>query len=253
MRHFQIQALIAAHLRVGAADAHQQAAGGFVIGLTADGCGLEVDALYRPMSGTLVDEAAEFGVGVELGTVNHHAIERGVVAVQLIAQQTAGRMLAGRFHGGADGQSIDGEHSAVPEAAEQAAHGCLIVLDFGVLDGSADGAVCDRNAGLLSFVIETVCNEAAQPTHAAVSNGVVHQTARPGAVGEIEFIFDRGNGDEAGQIGVVCPAAQRPGNAGIGACDGGGTPHLTHNAAMDGGTLPIGADDIAAACNGQIL
>ena len=253
MRHFQIQALIAAHILVGAADAHQQAAGGFGIGLTADGCRLEVNVLYRPVSCALINQAAEFGVGGELGTVNHHAAERGVVAVQLIAQQTAGGFLAAGLEVGADSQSVDVQLLAVPEAAEQTAHCCLIALAYGVLDGSADMAICDGDAGLFIFVKEAVCNEAAQPTHAAVSTGVVHQTARPGAVGEIEFIVDRGNGDEAGQIGVVCPAAQPPGNTGLGACDGGGTEHLTHNAAMDGGTLPIGAEDFAAACDGQIL
>ncbi len=205
------------------------------------------------MSCALIDEAAEFGVGGELGIFNHHAAERNIIAVQLIPQQTAGGFRAGGMEVGADSQSVDVQLLAVPEAAEQTAHGCLIVLAYGVLDGSADGAICDGDAGLFIFVKKAVCNEAAQPTHAAVSTGDVYQTARPGAVGEIEFIGDRGNGDEAGQIGVVCPADQRPGNAGIGACDGGGTEHLTHNAAMDGGTLPVGAVDFAVACDGQLV
>ena len=107
VRHFQIQPLIAAHILVGAADAHQQAAGGFIVRDAGDGCRLEVNALYRPVSCALINQAAEFGVGGELGTVNHHAVERRIIAVQLIPQQTAGGFLAAGLEVGADGQSVD--------------------------------------------------------------------------------------------------------------------------------------------------
>ena len=61
---------------------------------------------------------------------------------------------------------------AVPEAAEQTAHCCLIALAYGVLDGSADGAVADRNAGVA--IVIAVADKAAQPAHAVIRAGFIH-------------------------------------------------------------------------------
>ena len=155
--HFQVQAAVTLH--TGAADAHQQAAGGFVVRDAGDGCRLEGNAIHFPVPRALIDQAAEFGIGVEGCAFDVHVIKGGGIAVQLIAQQTAGVFLRKRNYlcVFVHDQAIDVQGVAFPQPPKQTAHHCFTVgvLD-GVLNGAVHGAFFDGNGRSLTTGIAQV-------------------------------------------------------------------------------------------------